>query len=66
VLEEVVHFKGLVVALLTQVLEPWSVEHSRSLRVKMEVAAHGVIVGFEYEQPVKRWRILRKCPLGTY
>src|ERR1700756_3368579 len=64
-LEEFVHFKRLVVALLTQVLEPWSVEHSRSCRVEMEIAAHGVIVGFEYEQPVKREQNLRKCALGT-
>jgi hypothetical protein len=64
--QKVVDFYGLAIALLTQVLEPWSVEHSRSFRVKMEIATHGIIVGVEYEQPVKREQNLRECAHGTY
>jgi hypothetical protein len=65
-LQKVVNFEGLAIALLTQVLEPGKVEHSGSLGVNMEVAAHEVILGVEYEQPVKKWQNLGKCADGTY
>jgi hypothetical protein len=65
-LQKVVNFEGLAIALLTQVLEPGEVEHSGSLRMHMEVAAHGSIVGLEYEQPMKKGQNLRECAHGTY
>jgi hypothetical protein len=34
--------------------------------MNMEIAAHEVIFGLEYEQPVKRWQNLGKCADGTY
>ena len=64
--QDVVDFKGLAIALLTEVFQPWSVEHSRSFRVNMKVASHEAILGLEYEQPMKREQNLRKCAYGTY
>ncbi|PYU15361.1 MAG: hypothetical protein DMG37_05185 [Acidobacteria bacterium] len=64
--QDVVDFKGLAIALLTEVFQPWSVAHSRSFRVNMKVASHEAILGLEYEQPMKREQNLRKCAYGTY
>ena len=64
--QPVIDFRGFVVGLPANAVQTGNGEHSGCLGVHMKIAAHGAIVGQRYEQPVKRWQILRKCAHGTH
>src|SRR5712692_898755 len=65
-LQPVVDLVGLAVGLPANAGYPRSTKHSGSDRVNVKVAAHGSMVGFEYEQPVKALQNLNECAHGTY
>src|SRR5579885_1415093 len=65
-LEAFIHVLWLVVGLPADSRQAGSVTHAGCDRVHMKVAAHAVIFGMRYEQPMKRSKILRQCAHGTY
>jgi hypothetical protein len=61
-----IDFSWFVVGLPAKEIQTGSGKHPRCDGVDMEVAAHGTIVGIQYEQAVKRLRNLGKCAHGTH
>jgi len=64
--QPVIDLNWFIVGLPANQVESGGSKHPGCDGVDMEIAAHGPIVDFQYEQAVKRRRNLGECAHGTY
>jgi len=62
-LQPVIDFRGMVIGLPANAIQPGCGKHSRCDGVNAKVAAHGAIVRIRYEQPVKSGEICVNVPM---